>query len=155
MPAPASARLRELVFTLSPVELKLTPLAHGLWAGVMEFYVLETWVSLVAIVDGTTSLYFGSGGGIIGSGGHEAVRTSARAFLEAMDSSSSGFALASAFPLPAKGRIHFYALKTDGIYASPDFQEHELTKAGDGLLPLYAAAQDQIAQIRLATPARG
>ncbi|MBV8222736.1 MAG: hypothetical protein JO293_05205 [Candidatus Eremiobacteraeota bacterium] len=155
MAAPASARLRDLVFTLSPAQLKLTPLPHGLWAGVMEFYVRETWVSLVVIVDGTTSLYFGSGGGIIGSGGHEAVRTAARSFLEAMDASAAAFAPASAYPLPAKSRIHFYALRTDGVYASPDFEERELTGSGDSLLPLYAAAQDLIAQIRLATPARG
>jgi len=150
MTASMSEKMRGLMFTTSPAQLKLTPLPSGLWAGMMEFEVSGTWVTLLAILDGTTSLYFGSGGGIIGAGGHAAVREVAQTFLESMDKASTGFVKVAAYPLPGQGHVHFYTLKADGVYASPDIDEAELTKPGHPLLPLYAAAQNLITQIRLA-----
>lgn len=149
MPDPVSAKLRDLVFSLSPSRLKLTPLPGGVWAGVMEFEVSGTWVTLAAIADGTTSLYFGTGGGIIGSGGKAEVRKASQAFLDAMDRDSAGFAIVTSFPLPAAGRVHFYALKADGVYASADVDEQTVREPGNPLLPLYAAGQDVITQLRL------
>lgn len=149
MADPGSAKLRDLVFSLSPAKLKLAPLPGGVWAGVMEFEVSGTWVALAVIADGTTSLYFGSGGGIIGSGGNPSVRKASKTFLEAMDRDSAGFKKVSAFPLPATGRVHFYALKADGVYASADVDEKRLRESGNQLLPLYAAGQDVITQMRL------
>jgi hypothetical protein len=148
--ASISEKMRDLMFTTSPAQLKLTLLPCGLWAGTMEFEVSGTWVTLLAIVDGTTSLYFGSGGGIIGAGGHAGVREAAQMFLETLDKASAGFTKVSAYPLPGAGRLHFYALKADGVYASPEIDESEFAKPGHELLPLYAAAQNLITQIRLA-----
>lgn len=154
MSEPVSAKLRDLVFALSPAQLKVTPLPNGVWAGAMEFWVSDHWVSLVAIIDGTTSLYFGSGGGIIGSGGHAAVREAGAAFLQAMDAAVSDFSKVSAHPLPRNGRIHFYALTGDGVYASSELAESDIARSPQ-IAPLYAAAQHLIAQIRLANPKRG
>ncbi|MBV8366364.1 MAG: hypothetical protein JO194_07670 [Candidatus Eremiobacteraeota bacterium] len=149
-----SAKLRNLVFALSPGQLKLTPLPNGVWAGSMEFWVSDHWVALVAIADGTTSLHFGSGGGVIGSGGHAAVREAGTAFLVALDAAAPGFTKTQAHPLPPKGRIHFYGLTTDGICVSRDLVESDIARLPD-IAPLYAAGQQLIAQIRLANPKRG
>jgi len=150
MSASMSEKMRGVIFATSPAQLKLTPLPSGLWAGTMEFEVSGTWVTLLAILEGTTSLYFGSGGGIIGAGGHDSVREAAKKFLETMDRYSPGFSKVTMHPLPGPSLVHFYALKTDGVYASPDIDEAEVTRPGNELLPLYGAAQNLITQIRLA-----
>ncbi len=142
--------LRALAFAATPRDVGVTPLASGVWGALMEFAAEQTWVSLVAILDGTTSLYFGSGGGIIGAGKSETVRAANRRFLEITGQHAGAFRKVDSYPTPPPGRARFYALMTDGVYASDEVEEAALRTPGAELLPLYAAAQDVITQIRLA-----
>ena len=61
--------LRQQVLTLDPLSLGLDPSASNrVWGVLMETGYPEAVASLVVIADGTVSLYFSNGGGIIGVG---------------------------------------------------------------------------------------
>ena len=68
--------LREQALTVDPVALRLepTPTRPHVWGILMETGYPEGVATLVALGDGTTSLYFGNGGGVIGAGEHDRVR---------------------------------------------------------------------------------
>jgi hypothetical protein len=153
-PAAVSKGLRERIFSLSAKDLADRTRPDGVIAALMEFHSGRTWVSLAAVADGTTSLYFGSGGGIIGAGGNERVREASARFLDAAFAASSRFARTSSHPTPADATVRFYILKPDGAHASGELAERELRTAGHPLLPLYAAGQDLITEIRLSQEQR-
>ena len=115
----------------------------------MEFNSGQTWVSLVAILDGTTSLYFGSGGGIIGAGKSEIVRKANRLFLDVAGQFVNRFHKTETFPTAQPDHARFYLLTAAGVRASDEIQEQMLQQRGNELFPLYAAAQNVITQIRL------
>jgi hypothetical protein len=140
--------LRAKVLALTPADIKVTPLATGVWGALMEFTSGQTWVSLVAILDGTTSLCFGSGGGIIGAGKSEVVRKANLLFLEVAGKFVSRFRKVDSYPTPQPERVCFYILMADGVYASGEIARSALQTSGNEILPLYTAAQNVIAQIR-------
>ena len=104
-------------------------------------------VSLVAMGEGTVSLYFSSGGGMLGGGKHDRVR---EAGLELVGDSADYIRLmetTKSFPLPGIGRVRFYILTPEGVY-SYEASEHDLIQADDPLAPLYHQAQQVIAEFR-------
>jgi len=75
--------LRDMLLTAKPSAFKVEPVSElpRVWATLMEMRMSGVTVSLAAVCDGTTSLYFSNGGGIIGGGGHESVRAANRKLL--------------------------------------------------------------------------
>jgi hypothetical protein len=108
-------------------------------------------VSLAAIADGTTSLYFSNGGGVIGAGAHEPVRAAASRFLAAAAGAADGLRPAGAFPLPEPGRVRFYLVAADGIRAA-EAAEEELGSHRHPLSPLFHLGHAVISAIREHTP---
>ena len=78
-----SADLRAMIFNLDPAEIGLTRenFDYPVWGIVMETGFPDGSFTLVSLAEGTTSLYFSNGGGIIGGGEHESVRQAASYFL--------------------------------------------------------------------------
>jgi hypothetical protein len=72
--------LRERALAVAALELGLAPTAARprVWGVVMETGHAEGGATLVVFAEGTTSLYFSNGGGIIGAGEHAIVRTACR-----------------------------------------------------------------------------
>lgn len=89
-PAQVSIGLRSQVFATRPEEVGIAPgpLLPHVWGAVMEFQRPGAAVTLVSLADGTTSLYFSNGGGIIGAGGHPPVAKATRDFLAVVDIAS-------------------------------------------------------------------
>ncbi|HEV2037681.1 MAG TPA: hypothetical protein VGQ96_03655 [Candidatus Eremiobacteraceae bacterium] len=148
-PAAIFRKLRNQVLALSAKDVAGAPLPTGVFGALMEFTAGQTWVSLVAILDGTTSLYFGSGGGIIGAGKSEIVRKANRLFLEVAGQFVSRFAKTESYPTPQPNHMRFYLLTSDGVRASDEIREDAVRQRGNELFGLYAAAQNVITQIRL------
>ncbi|MBS1723316.1 MAG: hypothetical protein JSS66_10225 [Armatimonadetes bacterium] len=87
MSLPDSHPLKSLLLSLSVERVGAQPtdeLPH-VWSVVLEWNLDGTTVTLLSLVDGTTSLYWGEGGGIIGAGEHETVRQAARAWIGAAE----------------------------------------------------------------------
>ena len=122
--------------------------------GVMEFSAGRGVVSLVAVADGSTSLYFSTGGGIIGAGQHDPVRTAALRFLELTAGSLGEMRPTASIPAPDVGIVRFYARTAGGLFTA-DADQRSVVSGEDRLSPLFFAANEVLSAIRLHTPAGG
>ena len=104
--------LRQIVFQTSPNKISIKPSEEfpSVYGVLMEIGMSEAAVSLVALADGTVSLYYETGGGVIGGGGHENVKNAGSNFIKTAEGLKENFAVARNFPLPDRGRIKFYLL---------------------------------------------
>jgi hypothetical protein len=105
-------------------------------------------VTIVAIADGTVSMYTSPGGGVIGAGEHAAVRGAGDRFREVVAETHGLLQRTQSFPLPTEGEVRFHARVGDDrlTAAAPEAQ----LRTGRHLLsPLYDAGQDLITEIRL------
>ncbi len=152
-PSKGSGDLREMVFSLQPSEIGMKPgmSSHGVWGLVMETGLDHGYYTLVALGDGTVSLYFSNGGGVIGAGTHQTVHSAAHKLLEQANGAVAYSQPASGTQPPAQGITNFYFLTFDGTrkYTA---QENSLGESQDKLSPLFYAAQDVITAVREATP---
>jgi hypothetical protein len=102
-------------------------------------------VTLAAFKDGTTSLYYSNGGGMIGLGAHATVRSAAMIFREAAIPVDNSFAPIASFSLPPTGTVRFYLVSSTGTRATAAYSESELQNPAHPLYHLALAAQAVIA----------
>jgi hypothetical protein len=145
--AETSRALRDQALSIRASQVGLQPNGSRVWGILMETGYPEAVATLVAFADGTTSLYFSSGGGTIGAGEHLAVRTAAESLLRAADEHLSAFSPATEYPLPAVGRVRFYVHTFDGILTA-DRNEDDLGYERDALAPVFHAGHAVISAIR-------
>jgi hypothetical protein len=146
-----SAGLRSLILNLSASEIGLDNISfrQPVWGIVMETGMDGGFYTLVVLADGTTSIYFSNGGGIIGSGQDKEVRKQSEQFLDwanrLIDSSASD----SSISAPANGQTKFFFLTFDGrrVYEAA---EDDLGEQRDALSPLFHAGHAVIAAARAA-----
>jgi hypothetical protein len=105
-------------------------------------------VTLVTVADGSVSLYFSNGGGMIGMGEHEEPRKACLDFLSFANQFVPEATLTSKFPLPAKGYTTFYFVTKSGI-RSLTAKENDLEKKRLPFFPLLYKAHEVITQARL------
>jgi len=123
----------------------------GVIAALMETGYPEAVVTLLAVSDGTVSLYFSNGGGIIGAGEHEPVRRVARRFLESAGQFLSQAPLTETYPLPVRDQVRFYLVTSSGIHLA-DALEQDLGNNRHAISPLFYAGHELITAIRESTP---
>ena len=152
-PAETIRGLRQHALTVSAAELGLGPTADRpqVWGVVMETGYPEAVATLVVLGEGTTSLYFSNGGGVIGAGEHAAVRAAGQTLLASAEQYLDGFTLTAATPLPGVGQVRFY-LRTFTGTVSAEANEEDIGEGRHTLSPLFHAAHSVIAAIREATP---
>lgn len=152
-PGEMTSGLRSMVLGLTPSEIGLSPenTSGKVWGVVTETGMERGFYTLVVLADGTTSLYFSNGGGIIGAGERESVREASRELLATSNRFVGTAAPTSDTAPPGKGTTKFFLLTFDGLrsYTAP---EVELGEQRDPLSPLFHAAHAVITQLRLAKP---
>ncbi len=153
--ADAYLGLRRLVLSLTPHQLSPEAAAAPVLALLLETGHPRAVATLVGVADGTTSLYFSTGGGILGSGEHAPVAEATRVWLErcATDLRLLGPTHSEPEP-PDEGVTQFVAVTPDGTVGEAAPQD-ELGAGGHALSPLFYAGQDVITQIRLIEEAKG
>ena len=114
----------------------------------METGYPEAVATLLAVADGTTSLYFSNGGGIIGAGEHPSVAEGSRRWLDAAAEFLPALAPTTDPPPPEVGATQFVAVTREGLRADTA-PEDELGAGRHKLSPLFHGGQDVITQIRL------
>lgn len=142
--------LRDKLFTMPPTELGLSPSIKlpNVWGVVMEIGFPDSTATLFSLAEGTTSLYFSSGGGIIGGGEHDAVRKAASEFLTAGEASRSLAKSAPEHPLPKSGMVKFYILTYTGV-VTVEAEEANISKQGHPLYNLFLAGNNVMTELRL------
>jgi hypothetical protein len=104
--------------------------------------------TLVGIADGTTSLYFSNGGGVIGAGSRRDVAEATHRWLELCGGLLEHFWAVDDPPLPPEDVTQFVAV-TSGGRLSALASKDDLGQRRHPLAPLYYAGHQVITQIRL------
>ena len=118
------------------------------WGILMETGHGEVTVTLFALADGTTSLYFSNGAGVIGGQAHEAVRRANQEFLSQANKFLRYLKPCQSFPIPEASHTVFYVLTDSGIFTGGAL-EADLGYGRDPLSPLFHAGHEVISQLRL------
>jgi hypothetical protein len=143
------ADLRRQVLGLTPQSV--TAPAMTVVAVLMETGYPEAVATLVAVSDGSVSLYFSNGGGVIGAGEHAPVRNVAAKFLAAAAAYVPQASLAQQFPLPSSGRVRFYLVTSQGTYTA-EAAEDDLGYERHPFAPLFHQGHELITAVREHTP---
>ena len=148
--AAAASGLREGVLSRQMLS-GLSPSEPGSIRGVvMDWNLGSGLATLVAIDDGTVSLYLNPGGGIIGAGSHAKVATAARAFRAEALRVQSTFHGSASFPPPEAKAVVFYVLTDSATLSSGSVPASEVQNPEHPLAALGAAAQALLAEVRTA-----
>ncbi len=142
--------LRNQVLNQNPKNIgidKTTP-QHAIWGIVMETGFPEGSFTLVALIDGSASIYFSGGSGIIGGGNHENVNKEAKKINHLADGFFEYYKTAETHPLPNSGETIFYILTEKGTYTAKALEE-DLGEEKHGLSPLFFACHALITELRL------
>lgn len=144
----AYSGLRNQVLQTNPVELGLTSQNPAeVWGVLMEIAYPQAVITLVALLDGTTSLYFSSGGGILGSGQHPGPAQAAKRFVTSATQFVTDCERVTTYPLPRTGNTKFHLLTFDGIFAT-EAPENEFGYNHHKLSPLFHLGHSVLAAIR-------
>lgn len=143
--------LRQQVLTLTPGQLgEAVSVDEPLLALLMETGYPEAVATLVAVADGSASLYFSNGGGIIGAGTHPSVAEASSRWLEVAREALEQLPSITDPSPPDEGLTQFVGVTRVGLRGTVA-PEVDLGGRKHPLSPLYYAGQDVITQIRLAT----
>jgi hypothetical protein len=141
--------LRNLALTLDPAQIDFKPdPSNPIFGVLMETGYKDAVVTLSAIGDGSVSLYFSNGGGIIGLGQHEGPRNACFAFLSDARQFISHLRRTKEFPLPQTGDTTFYFLTINGVLTL-SAKEADLGNNRLPLSPLFHKGQEVITEARL------
>ena len=142
--------MRQRVFAVKPEEIGLnrSNFPAEVWGVLMETGFKDGGAySLVVLADGTTSLYFSTGAGVIGAGQHEQVRKASMNLLAGANHYLSEAKVATSHPLPSGGQVTFYFLSYKGLfsYTAPELS---LGEGKDKLSRLFLAGHQVISEVR-------
>jgi hypothetical protein len=142
--------LRQQILRLDPVEVGLKPTDDlpAVWGLMMETGHQRGTSTLVALADGTTSLYLSSGGGIIGGGQHDQVVVATMRLLALAEVLLPELPVDRSEELPRTDRVVLRAL----TYAGPHAVEAAQDDLGYGrhrVSELFHAGHDVITELRL------
>jgi len=139
--------LRRTVLTLDPASIGLTQTgSNQVWGLLTEIGYPQTVVTLVAIADGSVSLYVSHAGGIIGAGGHEGPRTACESLLRMAPAYLASAQPTNEYPLPHRGGVRFYFLTYDGVF-TVEAGEDDLGYNRHPLSPLFHKAHEAIIEV--------
>jgi len=109
------------------------------WGVVMDWGVHTGTATVVAMSDGSASVYLSSGGGFIGGKGQDSIRQAAQKAVDIARSVQLPPEPTTDYPLPEQHGVFFYFLTDAGVFAlrtsEKDVQSpgHPLRQLGDGM----------------------
>lgn len=136
--------LRSQALNLTAAQVHVSDSIFGV---LMETRYPEAVVTLVALADGTASLYFSNGGGMIGAGQHERPAVAARSLVAFATHNLDHLMSTVDYPLPDPGHTRFYVLTSNAVLMA-DAPENDFGENRHVLSPLFYSAQELITEIR-------
>ncbi len=118
------------------------------WGVVMDWGLENGAATIVALSDGTASVYLSSGGGSIGGGkSHEAIHAGAINAVNIAAKFQPKMRPAKNYPFPALNEVTFYVLTDTGVF-SESASAGDLSSDQHAMSPLGGAMQEIITQYR-------
>lgn len=122
---------------------------NGVFALLMETGYNEAAVTVLASADGSASMYFSNGGGLIGAGEYEQVREVVFETLSELEEHLPSLDPTNTYPLPEVGQTRFYAVTEKGVLTT-EAAEDLLGNEKHELSPLFHQVHKLIAYMRAA-----
>jgi hypothetical protein len=142
------SRLRNMVFSIKPENLGVTfAQPDEVWGVLMETGYPEAVATLVALADGTVSLYFSGGGGIIGLGPHPGPKQAAQSLLSLSQQFSKQAQKTTIYPLPKPTYTRFYLLTRTGV-VTVEAKEEDLGYGRHPFSPLFLKGHELMTEVR-------
>ena len=117
----------------------------------MEMGMPDAVATFVCFRDGTASLYLSTGGGVIGGGEHESVRSACLEMMSLTNKYAQDFIAActrvSTFPFPGEGEVFFYLVTGEGVYQAR-CREDALEEQRDPFSALFNNCHAVMAEVR-------
>lgn len=151
-PADTGKGLRLMALTTSTEKLGFTPEKDypKVYGVITDWNLGDQTASILAMKDGTASLYTTSTFGIIGGHGHDTVRKAARECVKTAEQYYEKSSTVSNYPYPKHGKINFFLLTHDGVRLCTGDQDG-INNGKDQTMPLFAAAQNVLTALRVVT----
>jgi hypothetical protein len=151
-PAQIYLQLRNHILQLNPSDMGLTPSSSAphVWGVLMETGYPVGSATLVSLADGTTSLYYSTGGGLLGSSEYTPVAEASKALVAEAEHQLQQMSLNDEYPLPKVGRVRFTLLTYAGVFAG-EAAEKTLASGEHKFSSLFFKAQATLEQLRLLT----
>jgi hypothetical protein len=105
------------------------------------------FATVVALADGTTSMYTSVGGGTIGAGSHAAVVEATHSLLSVVEAHIDAFARADDSSLPPPGSVRFHVVTPDGLLVTDVPEDSFWGRSPHPLMPIIASTQRLIGEI--------
>ena len=141
--------LRNQALSLEPGQIGLNlDTSNPVFGILMDTGYKDAVVTLSVMGEGSVSLYFSNGGGIIGLGEHEGPRRAGLSLLSFANQFKNHLKPTKEFPLPIEGYTTFYILTIKGVITS-SAKEADLGNNRLPLSPLFHKAQEVITEARL------
>jgi hypothetical protein len=142
--------LRVRALRLDPADVGLRPSERQprVFGVVMDTGHPEGASTLVALADGTTSLYLSSGGGMIGGGEHPQVAAASIALVAGVEGVYDALGATWHENLPAAGNVMLRALAFGGPRLT-EASEDDLGEDRHDLSPVFHLAHHVITELRL------
>lgn len=148
--------LRRQAFTLTPDQVGIDPSGEpaGVWGVVFELGIATGAATVIALADGTTSLYVTGGFGIIGGGAHDAVIAANRRLRGAVADKIDAFRPDAGMEQPATDDVRVRALTVGGRLVA-DAAQSDLVDGSHPLSDLFFAGHGVITELRQIHEASG
>jgi hypothetical protein len=147
--------LRTMILTTDPAKVGLAATSElpNVWGVVVDWGMDPNVATVVALADGTASMYTSTGGGVIGAGGRPAVDAANRRLLGVAEAQLARFEPIDAPADPDPTTFVYWILTWSGLRtaahspAGPPKDDAALVAVGE-------AFQEFVAQLRLASDRR-
>lgn len=151
----AGRALRARFLSLEAQSLGIEPSSEypRVFGAAMDWPVGEHIATLVALLDGTASLYTTSTFGIIGGAGHASVKNAAQRFVKAFNELLPETVATTTHPYPDKERVCFFLLTFDGL-RTVETEIAPIYSGSGKFAPLFGDGQAVITELRKMTEAR-
>jgi hypothetical protein len=139
--------LRKMAFDMSFQQLGLTLNDSDIYGVILDWDIGDGIVTLVAYKTGDASLYFSSGGGVIGGGQNHYICSAAKKFVKEATVYFNESKVIYATPLPDKNSIRFYFLTAKGKHCIHE-QLKNIRNKTSAYYDYFGIANDLITELR-------
>lgn len=148
-PAEIYMGLRNRIFNMSPKSAGVTLESETEpWSIIMDMGFKKSMATLVALKDGTASLYFSTGGGIAGGREYKNISDFAKDFVVSSANFIPLMQKTLSYPLPAEGEVNIYVLTASGIFSSGPTREEDLACGMDKFSRLFSSGEEVVSALR-------
>ncbi len=157
-PKPKPAKPPEEVYAgLRKEALQTSPMNVGMagqiqddepYGMLMEMSIANSVVTLACFGSGDASVYYQTGGGMVGGISHEPVRKAAKEFVAQAHKVLPRMKKTTDYPLPSPDSVRFYAMTPKGVFTTETSRQALSGESQNALSALFYSGQEVVSQMR-------